>query len=71
MKITKNIYEYALDKIETLLPLVDDTTSPDDKNAIELMIMSDIVISYEKEHYPMGKTAPVAAHAMTGTAAYL
>ena len=55
MKITKNIYEYALDKIETLLPLVDDTTSPDDKNAIELMIMSDIVISYEKEHYPMVK----------------
>ena len=60
MKVTKNIYEFALDRIEELLPLVNDDTPPNDKKAIELVIMSDIVISYEKEHYPIGdKAMPV------------
>lgn len=60
MKITKTIYEFALNRIEELLPLVNDDTPPTDKNAIELVIMSDIVISYEKEHYPIGgKSASV------------
>jgi len=54
MKITKTIYEFALNRIEELLPLVNDDTPPTDKNAIELVIMSDIVISYEKEHYSIG-----------------
>ena len=40
--------------------MVNDDTPPNDKKAIELVIMSDIVISYEKEHYPIGgKTMPV------------
>ena len=52
-KITKVQYEFALEKIEHLLPLVDDNTSKNDKNAIELSVMSEIVIAYEKEHYPM------------------
>ena len=38
MKITKEIYEFALNRIEELLPLVDDNTSPKDKNAIEFKI---------------------------------
>lgn len=59
MKITKKIYEFALGRIEYLLPLVDDNTPTDDNNAIELMIMSDIVVSYEKEHYPIAKPTPV------------
>ena len=62
MKITKKIYEFALDRIEYLLPLVDDNTPTDDNNAIELMIMSDIVVSYEKEHYPIAKPSPVIFH---------
>lgn len=52
-KITKQLYETALERIEELLPLVDDETSSKDKNAIELKLMSDIVINYEKEHYPI------------------
>lgn len=54
-KITKEQYEFALYKIEGLLPLVDDTTPANDHNAVELSVMSDIVIAYEKEHYPIAK----------------
>ncbi|MDR2205535.1 MAG: helix-turn-helix domain-containing protein [Flavobacteriaceae bacterium] len=53
--ITKNQYEYALARIEELLPIVDDDTPTNDKNAVELSLMSDIVMEYEKEHYPIGK----------------
>ncbi len=46
-KITKKQYEFALARVEELLPLVDDNTSANDRNAIELTIMSDIIIDYE------------------------
>ena len=48
-------YEYALSRVEALLPLVGEDTPADDPAAIELAIMSDYVIAYEKEHYPIGK----------------
>ena len=54
-KITKEQYEFALTRIEELLPLVDDNTPANDRNAVELTMMSDVVIEYEKEHYPIGK----------------
>lgn len=54
-KITKKQYEFALSRIEELLPLVDDSTPTNDRNAIELTMISDVVIDYEKEHYPIGK----------------
>ena len=44
-----------LARVEMLLPLVDDNTPANDKNAVELTVMSDIVIAYEKEHYPIEK----------------
>lgn len=47
-RITKEQYEFALNRIEDLLPLVTDDTPANDKNAIELTLMSDIVESYEK-----------------------
>ena len=53
-KITKAQYEFALARIEELLPLVDDNTPSNDRNAFELTMMSDVVIDYEKENYPMG-----------------
>ena len=55
MNITKEQYEFALERIEQLLPVVDDNMPANDKSAIELSIMSDIVIAYEKEHYPIAK----------------
>lgn len=54
-KITKEQYEFALGRIEELLPLVTDETPTTDSNAVELSVMSDIVISYEKEHFPIEK----------------
>ena len=54
-KVTKEQYEFALARIEELLPLVDDNTPSNDRNAVELTMMSDAVIEYEKEHFPIGK----------------
>lgn len=54
-KITKEQYEFALARIEELLPMVDDNMPANDRNAVELTMMSDIVIDYEKEHYPIVK----------------
>lgn len=54
-KVTKEQYEFALERVEELLPLIDDNTPSNDKNVVELTVMSDIIIAYEKEHYPIGK----------------
>ena len=62
-KVTKEQYEFALARIEELLPLVDDNTPSNDRNAVELTMMSDAVIEYEKEHFPIGK--PSVAKLMT------
>lgn len=53
--ITKEQYEYALARIEELLPLVEDDMPKNNKLAVELTLVSDIVIAYEKEHYPIDK----------------
>ena len=55
MTISKEQYEYASARIEELLPIVEDNLPVNDKNAIELSVLSDIVIAYEKEHYPIAK----------------
>lgn len=55
MDISKQQYEYALNRIEELLPFVADDTPVTDKNAIELAIVSDVVEAYEKRHYPIAK----------------
>lgn len=60
---SKKKYEYALAKIEKLLPLVDDSTSSKDDNAVELAVLSDVVIAYEKKHYPIEK--PTRAELIT------
>lgn len=52
-KITQEVYETALARIEELLPLVTESTPTYDRKAIELKIMSDIVIDYEELHYPI------------------
>jgi len=57
--ITKVQYEFALERIEQLLLVVDDNMPANAKQAVELSIMSDIVIAYEKEHYPISK--PIVA----------
>lgn len=57
MDITKQQYEYALNRVEELLPLVTDETPASDKNSVELALMSDMVEEYEKKNYPIAKPA--------------
>ena len=54
-KIIKEQYEFALARIEELLPLVNDNTPVDDPNYLELDMLSDMVEEYEDIHYPIGK----------------
>lgn len=54
-KITQEQYEFALARIEELLPLVNDELPANNKNVVELSVMSDLVMEYEKEHYPIEK----------------
>lgn len=58
MHISQLQYEYALQKIEELLPLVQETTPATAPSAIELTIFSEVVIAYEKEHYPLSPPDP-------------
>lgn len=53
--ITKAQYKLAQQRIEELLPMVDDNTPANDRNAVELSLMSEVVIAYEKEHFPIEK----------------
>ena len=55
MDISRDQYEYALNRIEELLPLVTDETPANDPHSIELTLVSDVVEAYEKIHYPIEK----------------
>ena len=48
-------YRAAMNRIEELLPLVNDNTPVDDPNYLELDMLSDMVEEYEDIHYPIGK----------------
>jgi len=53
-KITSEIaYKATMERIEELLPLVDDNTPLDNRNLIELELLSNLVVDYEDEHYPI------------------
>ena len=53
MKVSKEQYEFAQNRVEELLPLVSDEMSANHPLAVELALMSDVVIAYEKEHFPI------------------
>ena len=55
--ISEDVYKTALERIEELLPMVSDDTPLYDRKAIELNIMSDIVIEYEECHFPVGQSS--------------
>lgn len=58
-RITKLQYQYALERIEDLLPLVSGE-DPNEEKAVELSIYSDIVIEYEKEFFPIERPTPAS-----------
>ncbi|MDD4637206.1 MAG: XRE family transcriptional regulator [Bacteroidales bacterium] len=53
---TETAYKAAMERIEELLPLIDENTPSDDKNLIELELLSNLVADYDDEHYPIKKT---------------
>ncbi len=55
MEITRQQYEFALARIEELLPVVDDQSSLNDRNSVELALLSEVVIEYESSHFPIEK----------------
>jgi HTH-type transcriptional regulator/antitoxin HigA len=57
--ITEIEYEAIMQRIDELVEIVDDNTDKNDKNYIELDVLTDLVVAYEKEHYPVKKPALV------------
>jgi HTH-type transcriptional regulator/antitoxin HigA len=58
MKLITNQKEYEaiMARVDELVEIVDDDTSPNDRNYIELDFLADLVVAYEKEHFPIGKS---------------
>jgi len=48
-------YEAIMTRVNELVEIVDDLTPVTDKNLIELDFLTDLIVAYEKEHYPIGK----------------
>ena len=48
-------YEWAVKRVEQLLPLVDDATPRTDPNSIELELLSNLVADYSETHFSLGK----------------
>ena len=48
-------YEWAVARVEELLPLVDDNTPRTDPNSIELELLSNLVADFSEAHFSIGK----------------
>lgn len=46
-------YQAILSRIEELVEIVDDTMSMENQNMIELSVLTDLVVEYEKQHFPV------------------
>ena len=47
-------YEWAVARVEELLPVVDDNTPFDHPHSIELVLLSNLVADYSDEHFAIG-----------------
>ena len=48
-------YNWALNRVEELLPMVDDDTPLDNPNSIELEFLSNMVADYSDRHFSIGE----------------
>lgn len=48
-------YDWAVARVEQLLPLVNDETPETDPNYIELVLLSNLVADYSDEHFSVGE----------------
>ena len=53
----KEQYDWAVNRVEQLLPLVNDNTPKNDPNSIELELPSNMVADYSDKHYAIGEPA--------------
>ena len=53
--ITNTEYEAIMSRVNELVEIMDDLTPPTDRNLKELDFLTDLIVAYEKEHYPIGK----------------
>ena len=51
----KEQYDWAVKRVEELLPLVNDNTPKNDPNSIELELLSNMVADYSDKNYAIGK----------------
>ena len=49
-------YQSAMARIEELLKIVNNDTPVEDKDSVELVLLSELVADYEDVHYPIEKT---------------
>ena len=49
----KEQYDWAIKRVEELLPMVSDDMPLDNPKLIELELLSNLVADYEEEHYPI------------------
>lgn len=47
-------YDWAVNRVEELLSMVDDNTPKDDASLIELELLSNLVADYSEEHFAIG-----------------
>ena len=47
-------YDWAVNRVEELLSLVDDNTPKDDASLIELELLSNLVADHSEEHFAIG-----------------
>ncbi len=52
-------YDWAVSRVEELLPLVKEDTPTSDSNYIELVLLSNLVADYSDEHYSLGEPSLV------------
>ena len=53
--ITEIQYNWAVKRVEKLLPLVDDNTPLNDPNSIELELLSNLVADYSEKNFSLGE----------------
>ncbi len=51
--LNETVYRATMERIEELLPLVDDNTPMDNRHLIELDLLSGLVEEYEDVYYPI------------------
>jgi HTH-type transcriptional regulator/antitoxin HigA len=53
-------YNWAVARVEQLLPLVTDDTPRSDPNSIELELLSNLVADYSDEHHTIGRPSALS-----------